>query len=43
MVRVCDYCLKNEHCIVMSHRLRNLKLKYKISKTKLITTTGCIH
>lgn len=28
MVRVCDSCLENEHCIVMTHRLRNLKLKH---------------
>eukprot|EP01084_Bolivina_argentea_P035929 66509_1 len=28
MVRVCDKCLSGEHCIVMTHRLRNLKLKH---------------
>lgn len=28
MVRVCDRCLLSEHCIVMTHRLRNLKLKH---------------
>ena len=28
MVRVCDICLQPEHCIVMTHRLRNLKLKH---------------